>query len=239
MPDLQQEIARNEVHIWSIQLDRDEGEVNRYNKTLTPEEHKRAARFYFERHCRRHIISHGAMRLILGEYLGANPRDIQFDQTAHGKPNLTSPLKESNLFFNLSHSHELALLAVVLGCEIGVDVEYVKKIGDFNGIAGRFFSASEQAVYFELAEDQRPQAFFNCWTRKEAFIKAIGEGLSYPLHQFDVNLAPGEPPQLLRVEADLEEASCWTLDAFNPTPEYTAAVALRALGVQIRHFKFL
>ena len=239
MPELCQEIACNEAHIWSIRLDREEGEIERHDQTLTPEEHKRAARFYFARHRRRYIISHGAMREILGEYLGANPTDIPFDQTDHGKPGLTGPLKESNLYFNLTHSYEMALLAVVLDCEIGVDVEYVKKMGDIDGIAGRFFSASEQAVYFELPEDQRPQAFFNCWTRKEAFIKAIGEGLSYPLHQFDVSLAPGEPAQLLRVETDPDEALRWTMAAFHPTPDYTASVALRARGVKIRHFEFV
>jgi 4'-phosphopantetheinyl transferase len=232
------QLLQREAHLWIINLDLDERRVAGHYQILSEVEKKRAARFYFERHRRRYIASHGALRQILGAYLDASAEALVFDQSKHGKPALAGAQQDCSIRFNLSHSHEIALLAVTNGVEIGVDVEYMRQMGDIDGIAGRFFSAAEQAVYFELSETLRPQGFFNCWTRKEAFIKAIGEGLSYPLHQFDVSLAPGEPARLLRVKTDPEEAWQWTLDAFHPTPEYTAAATLRQREVQFQQFWF-
>lgn len=232
------ELSQGEVHVWTINLDQDDHQVVNYSRILSPDENNRSARFHFERHRRRYTISHGALRRILGVYLDADPASLDFDHSDHGKPALAGAQKTTGLYFNLTHSHEIALLAVVSGVEIGIDVEYIQKMGDIDGIAGRFFSTAEQAAYFDLPEDLKPQGFFNCWTRKEAFIKAIGEGLSYPLHQFDVSLTPGEPARLLRVESDPAEALHWTLDAFHPTPGYTAAVAVRARQIQFSRFQY-
>jgi 4'-phosphopantetheinyl transferase len=238
MAKVHRKIEKNEVHIWTIPLDRDDQAVGRYYQALSTEERKRAARFHFERHRRRYTVSHGAVREILAGYLVTAPAEIQFDQTDHGKPALSGPFKTSGLYFNLTHSHELAVVGLVRDHEIGVDVEYVQKMGDIDGIASRFFSSAERAAYLDLAEDQRALGFFNCWTRKEAFIKAIGEGLSHPLDQFDVNLAPGVPASLLRIGDDDEEAPRWTLEPFKPEPDYIGAVALRAREVQVRFFRF-
>jgi 4'-phosphopantetheinyl transferase len=236
--NLPQELQPNQVHFWVIPLDRDPDRVQAYYRYLSGDERKRADRFHFDRHRRRFAVSHNALREILGGYLGAQPEAIQFDHTDHGKPWLSGPFKGSGVHFNLSHSHELALAAFTLEGEVGVDLEYIKIFGDMDGIARRYFSAVEQAAYLALPEEHKPLGFFNCWTRKEAFIKAIGEGLSHPLHQFDVTLHPGEPATFLRIGDDPEEAAHWTLEALQPGDDYIGSLALRARGVEIINFQF-
>ena len=187
-----------EVHIWTIPLDRipSSGDLYQY---LSEDEIKRAERFHFDRHRRRFAVSHNALRVILARYIDVHPTGIEFGHTSHGKPWLAGFYKESGIFFNLTHSHELGIAAVTLEGEVGIDVEYVKEIGDIDGIATRFFSPVEQDAYLDLSDTDRITGFYNCWTRKEAFIKAIGEGLSHPLDQFDVTLTPGEPARFLRI----------------------------------------
>jgi 4'-phosphopantetheinyl transferase len=233
-----QHIKPNEVHIWVIPLDQGLSTGSVPYRYLSTEEVERADRFHFERHRRRFAISHNALREILAAYLGVNPANIEYDASSHGKPWLSGPYADSGIYFNLTHSHELALAAITREGELGVDVEYVKKFRDIDGIANRFFSPVEREAYQELEEDQRPQGFFNCWTRKEAFIKAIGEGLSHPLKQFDVTLTPGERASFLRIGDNPEEASKWTLEGFLPDPEYIGAVALRTREIHIQHFRF-
>ena len=229
-------LKRNEVHIWMIDLDQEHQQVDRLAKCLSEAEGRRASRFHFERHRRRYIVSQGGMRHILGTYLDTEPGRLHFEQGDHGKPYLSGPLADSGIQFNLTHSHEIAILALTQRMEIGVDVEYIREKEDADSLAARYFSPEEQKAYFSLPGDQRNQAFYNCWTRKEAFIKAIGEGLSYPLDRFDVNLVPGQPARLLKIENDPVEASHWTLEAFQPDEGYAAAVALRMNGAEFKHF---
>jgi 4'-phosphopantetheinyl transferase len=233
-----QELQPKQVHLWVIPLDCDPDKVQVYYRYLSGDERKRADRFHFDRHRRRFTVSHHALREILGRYLDTSPEAIQFNHTAHGKPWLSGPFEDAGIHFNLSHSHELALAAFTLEGEVGVDLEYIKIFGDMDGIAGRFFSAVEQAAYLALPKEHKPLGFFNCWTRKEAFIKAIGEGLSHPLHQFDVTLVPGEPAAFLRIGEDPEEAAHWTLEPLQPGEDYIGSLALRARGVEISSFQF-
>lgn len=235
---IDKEIPKDEVHIWIINLDLSGYQVDYHLQVLSPEERKRAGRFHFDRHRRRYIVSQGVIRRILSCYLDVDPGELVYELGGHGKPSLGGRHKEAGLHFNLAHSHEIALFGLVREVEIGIDVELVREVDDLDGIASRFFSASEQADYFSLPKDQRAQGFYNCWTRKEAFIKAIGDGLYYPLEKFDVTLIPGERAQLLRIEDDLQEASHWTLEAFDPAPEYTGAVALRAKGIHFEQYRF-
>lgn len=230
------EIPPCEVHIWMIALDLEDYQVNYHGQVLSVEERKRASRFHFERHRRRYIVSQGIVRRILGSYLGVEPAELIYEIGDHGKPALAGGLKETGLHFNLTHSHEIALFAMVRDVEIGVDVEFFRHMDDFDGIAARFFSSAEKTAYFSLPENLRPQGFYNCWTRKEAFIKAIGDGLSYPLEKFDVSLVPGEPSQLFRIEDEPQEASHWTLKAFYPLEGYTAAAALKAKDIRFQWF---
>jgi 4'-phosphopantetheinyl transferase len=232
-------LSKNEVHVWMIPLDQDPDSTGHYYQVLSVDERNRAERFHFERHRRRFIISHGVLRGILSQYLACHPAEIQFDLTSHGKPMVSGSLKTFDLLFNLTHSHELAVVAVNHQHEIGVDVEYIKKMGDMEKIATRFFSKLEKVAYLDLPEEQRVHGFFNCWTRKEAFIKAIGEGFSYPLDQFDVTLTPGSPVRLLRIGDDPGEAPRWTLESFQQGMDYIGSVALRLRDVQFRYFRFI
>jgi len=233
----QTKLQPKQVHIWIIPLDQTPTPGDLYQH-LSDGEIKRADRFHFDRHRRRFAVSHNALRAILAGYLDVHPVDIEYGQTSHGKPWLSGMHKEFGLFFNLTHSHELGVVAVTMEGEVGVDVEYVKTMGDIDGIAARFFSTVEQGAYLGLSDEQRVAGFFNCWTRKEAFIKAIGEGLSHPLDKFDVTLTPGEPAGFLRIGEDAQEAPHWTLLTIQTDPNYIGAVALRSKGISIEHINY-
>ena len=215
------------VHVWCAPLDPPAGAVRGYAALLAPDERARAERFRFEQHRRQYTVARGVLRSLLGRYLGADPRALAFRYASHGKPELDGG--GGALRFNVSHSGELALYAVARGREVGVDVEHVHPLDDAEEIAERFFSAAERAAFRALPPEAKEVAFFDCWTRKEAYIKAIGEGLSFPLHAFDVSLAPGEPARLLGA-VDREQAARWTLRELDPAPGYRAALVVEGGG---------
>ena len=142
-------------------------------------------------------MGRGALRRLLGAYLGADPAGLRFGYGPRGKPGLPD---WPGLGFNLSNSEDLALVGFLRDREIGVDVEFQKEMDDLESIATRFFSASEVAALAGVPRERKKEAFFNCWTRKEAYLKAVGEGLAAPLNSFDVTLTPGEPPRMLTLE---------------------------------------
>jgi 4'-phosphopantetheinyl transferase len=238
MTALRTPLDSNDVHIWLVHLDTSWSYDEGFSQHLSDDEQDRAKRFHFDRHRRRFIVSHGALRQILAGYLGIEPADISYTKASHGKPCLSGSHQEAGIFFNLSHSHELAIIAVTGIGEIGVDVEYIQRFRNIDGIAARFFSAAEQAVYKDLVDEFKVLGFYNCWTRKEAFIKALGEGLSHPLKQFDVSLSPSDQPTFLRIGNDHNEASQWTLEALDCGTDYAGAVALRAQGILVTQFEF-
>ncbi len=159
------------------------------------------------------------------------PDAIELSYGARGKPALAPHSAAADLRFNLAHCDEVAVYAFSYGREVGVDVEAVRLLEDADDMAARFFSAREKTAYLALDPRDRPLGFFNCWTRKEAFIKALGDGLYYPLDRFDVSLAPGEPARLLRVEGTPGDRCGWFLDGFAPAPGHVAAIA----GERARH----
>ncbi len=169
-------------------------------------------------------MARGLLRQLLGSYLQLPGQDIAFVYGDHGKPELAAPQAQSGLCFNISHAQGVALLAFARHCEVGVDIEQVRPLDDGEQIAERFFSRNEVAVFTAVPPEQKPQAFFNCWTRKEAFIKVIGEGLSCPLDSFDVTLKPGEPAELLQVKGSREAAARWKLENLEPAEGYAGAV---------------
>ena len=223
-------LSGDEIHVWRASLEGSPALVQRLQRTLTPDEAARAARFYFERDRTHYIVARGVLRSILGRYLGTEPGQLRFSYTSYGKPALISTSGMRTLNFNLSHSHEIALVAVTRGREIGVDVEHLR--ADFAGaeIAERFFSAAENVALRALPPELRVEGFFTCWTRKEAYIKARGEGLSHPLDQFDVSLVPGGPAQLLRTRGDPRDLRRWSLKELYPGPGYVAALAAEGHG---------
>jgi 4'-phosphopantetheinyl transferase len=193
---------------------------------LSVEERARAGRFVFEDDRRRYTVARAQLRRLLGERLGERPEAVELTYGAHGKPALAPRHAGSGLRFNVSHCGDVAVHAFTRGREIGVDVEAVRALPDADQIAARFFSPRENQAYQALPSSERPVGFFNCWTRKEAYIKALGEGLAHPLQRFDVSLAPGEPARLLRVDDTAGEDCGWTLHGFDPGAGFVAALVV-------------
>lgn len=194
---------------------------------LSDAERLRASRFAFDRDRRRFIVARARLRQFLAARLRVPPEAVELAYGAHGKPALARRFADADWRFNVSHSDEVAVYAFSTGCEVGIDVEAVRVMRDADEIAARFFSRRENEVYQALAPRDKPMGFFNCWTRKEAFIKALGNGLYHPLERFDVSLAPGEPAKILRVE-DMPGDECgWCLDSFSPAPGLVAALVVQ------------
>jgi len=218
------ELTTDEIHIWFAYLDQP---VSLFQRLLSMDERRRSERFHFEEDRRRFIIRQGILRKILGRYLGVEPSRLQFCYGKNGKPALADTFGKEKVRFNSSHSEGLALYAFTHDREIGVDVEHIRDIPEMEQITERFFSARENAVFHTLPESKKKEAFFNCWTRKEAFIKATGDGLSLPLDRFDVSLVPGEPARLLGIDGDSKTASRWLLQDLKPAPDFAAAFAVK------------
>ena len=233
-PPVTLSLGSNEVHIWRTALDLDATEVQSLWQTLSADEQEKARRFHFQQDRERFIVARGLLRVILGRYLNAEPGHLRFCYSPLGKPSLSRGFGRETLRFNLSHSDGLALYAVTLGREVGVDLERLHPDLADEQIAQRFFSPHEVAQLNSLPPNLRQEAFFNCWTRKEAYIKARGEGLTLRLDQFDVSLAPGEPAALLDTKDDPQEASRWSLRELVPGPGYVAALAAEGYNWQLR-----
>lgn len=220
-------LGRDEVHVWRVSLDQTAARVQNHLRTLSPDEQRRAARLYFARDRDHFIVARGVLRTLLGRYLNRDPGQLRFCYNPQGKPTLSRESGGDWLRFNLSHSHGLALVAVTRDREIGVDVEQIRSDLADEQIAERFFSMQEVARLRALPPALQAEAFFNCWTRKEAYMKAQGVGLSLPLDQFDVSLVPGEPAAVLSTRGDPHEASRWSLRELMPGPGYIAALAVK------------
>jgi 4'-phosphopantetheinyl transferase len=226
-------LSWDDIHVWRASLDQPAVPLEQLERTLSGDERERSARFYFERDRQRYIVGRGTLRIILSRYLAIEPGQLQFRYGTHGKPALALATGGERLRFNLSHSQDLALYAVGCDREVGVDLEYARRVSDIEQIAERFFSPREYAAFQTLSTDQRFQAFFDCWTRKEAYIKAIGDGFSIPLDQFDVSLAPGEPARLMSIGGDPLKASGWSLRELLPAPGFVAALAVEGQGLRL------
>ncbi|MEG3881717.1 4'-phosphopantetheinyl transferase superfamily protein [Microcoleus sp. herbarium7] len=222
-------ISNTDIHIWRVNLDRPAAEIENLALTLSDSELHRAERFHFARDKNSFIVARGALRAILSRYLNVAPKLVQFSYGPCGKPEIAAHF-DSTLCFNLSHSQGLALYAVTRGRKIGADIEQIRPVPNMESIAERFFSQQENAAFKAVSAEQKLAAFFNCWTRKEAYIKAIGDGLSFPLDRFSVSLTPGEPAQLLNVAGEGTAPNLWYLKALVPAPNYIAAIAVEALG---------
>jgi 4'-phosphopantetheinyl transferase len=220
----------DEVHVWTASLSRPPEEVERFEGLLSEDELQRAARFRFGRDRRRFIVARGSLREILARYVSLPPSLLRFGYNAFGKPELRGQAGPTPIRFNLSHSEDLALYAVAAGREVGVDVEFVREDVACEEVARSFFSGREVETLMVLPRDARKLAFFNCWTRKEAYIKARGAGLSLPLDAFDVSLSPGEPAALMHVRDEPREAARWSLRELSPAPGYVAALAVEGGG---------
>ena len=215
------------VHVWAVPLDDARVDVDAGRKLLSPDERERAARFYFEQHRRRFLLAHIALHWILSRYLKIPPARLYFELGNNGKPKLPPALTNSGFEFNLSHSNDMALLAINLIGEVGVDIEYVKPGFKFEEIAESFFTAREVAELRGLPSELQRQAFFKCWTCKEAFLKAKGTGLSGRLDEVEITLSASDE---VRIRADV---AGWSLAELNPIDAYEAALVVASPPVPI------
>lgn len=227
-------LSRDMVHVWRADTGMPASRLAALCQLLAPDERARAARFLHEEDRRRYTVARGVLRRLLARYLGVAPTAVEFRYGAHGKPALAETAEGRDLRFNLSHSHGLALHAFAIGREVGVDVERMRPNTDVMAVARRFFSPAEVDALTKLPAGQRREAFFNCWTRKEAFIKAHGEGIALGLGRFGVTLRPGEPAALLRFDGDPAEAARWSMYALDAGEGYKAALAVGGKGWDLK-----
>lgn len=218
-------IAPGSVTIWRLPLDLDEAALAPLLATLTDAERARAARFHFDQHRHRFTAARGQLRAILGRYLDCPPQCVAFRHGPNGKPAIAGEC--GGLEFNLSHSGGFGLVALTRDRPLGVDLEHVRAMRDFEGIAQRFFAPEEVADLVALAPDERPEAFFRIWTRKEAYVKADGAGLTHALDRFRVSVHPAQPARLLHIDGSTEAAVAWSLVHLDPSPGYLGCLAVR------------
>lgn len=219
-------LSENELHVWIASLILPEFIHSRLLKTLSEDEIQRALRFKFEKDRLYFINARGMLRNILARYLAISPPQLGFEYDPHGKPRLMGQVGGNKIFFNLSHSGDKVVFAFVLNHSIGIDIELIRENISAQEIAARFFSEAENLALQALPDAQKILGFFHGWTRKEAFIKAMGDGLSYPLSDFDVTLVPHEPAVLLRVKKDMAPISGWNLITLQPPQPYVGALAV-------------
>jgi len=228
-------LPENEVHVWCASLNLPPDGLAKTIELLATDEVVRAARFRFKKDRDHFVIRRGLLRVILGCYLGIPPKKVEFTYNPFGKPAVS--INPEGFRFNLCHSGGLALIAVTRRGEIGVDLERVRDDVEIDELSEGLFSEIEHDILRSLPPKVRLQAFFNCWTRKEAYLKARGEGLSFPLKQFTVSLLPGEPPRLLDVPNEVGEIDRWTLYQLSPAPDHVAALAVEGKGHRLRYWR--
>lgn len=223
-------LLQNHVHVWRIDLDIPELQLQHLAETLSSDELCRAKRFYKEQHRQRFIAGRGILRTILGRYLGIEAQQLQFSYEPLGKPVLADTFNESKLSFNLTHSNSLALCAVSSDRLVGVDLEYIRPVSDVLTLAKRYFSEREYTVMRSLPPHQMQQVFFRYWTCKEAYLKATGVGLAQ-LEQIEISLTPTEPAKLITDQH-------WSLLELVPAEDAVAAVAVEGSGLQLMCWQY-
>lgn len=224
-----------EVQVWRIALDVSPDHQKALASLLSPEEEFRAQQYYFEQDRVRFTACRGWLRALLGRFLGVEPWTLSFAHGPEGKPALAKPFQQADLRFNVSHSQGLAVVAVARGREVGIDLEQVRPLQDAWKIVEQFFSPNEKLFLTHLPASQQLEAFFHCWTRKEAVLKARGDGLSFPLDHIEVSLLPGEPPKVVTVLDQPGEAARWQLADLVPDPDFIGALAVEGRDWTLVH----
>lgn len=224
----------DETHVWRVSLDQPAYRIQALYPTLADEERERASHFHTRTDRERFLVRHGLLRAILGRYVHSDPAQLRFCYGPHGKPALSPESTTAPLRFNLAHTNGVALYAITSGRELGVDIEYISADLTEEDIAKQFFSQPETDVLRSLTGQKRKDAFFTCWTRKEAYLKARGKELTLALHQFAVSLLPGAPAVLTYLQGDPREAARWSLQDLHPGPGYKAALAVEGVVGRLR-----
>ena len=215
-------LSQDQVHIWCADLEVVDERVAFCTSLLTDDEKRRSEAFASKELSRRFVVARGTLRGLLSAYLDVSAGDLLFVYGEHGKPSLATP--QTDLNFNISHSGDRALLAFAKHRDVGVDVERMSRKVDWEAVSGRFFEEREQSALRVLPEDERRAAFFRCWTRKEAFMKATGQGVAFGLSNFAVSLEPDKPAELLWLaEGCIDD---WGLIDAHTDDEYAGAVCV-------------
>jgi 4'-phosphopantetheinyl transferase len=217
----------NEVHVWRVLLDVTTVEFESLLGFLSVDEMARVGRFHFERDQKRFIVARGVLRKILGRYLEKHPNDIRFEYNPHGKPALAPDSGKEKICFNLSHSGAIALYAITRDKKIGIDIEHIRHDMEEDLIARKFFSQGEIISLEKTDKNNRSELFFQYWTRKEAFVKATGEGVSFPMQQCDVSSITRNSLSPIILSGNNEERSCWHVRDLYPGEGYAAAIAIQ------------
>jgi 4'-phosphopantetheinyl transferase len=219
-------LSIDNIHVWWASLNASKQVVDALSELLSHDEYERAARFVFPRDRERFVVARAMLRNTLSHYLDQHPRDISFRYGPHGKPYLSAKSNAVRLEFNLTYSRDLALCAVSYERRVGIDMEYLRPITDLTKFASVAFSRAEQIELASLADEQRVLGFFNGWTRKEAYVKARGDGLRMPLDLFDVSLTPGAPAALLASRFEPGDIDRWLFYPITSVEGYTGAVVV-------------
>lgn len=230
-------LHENEVHIWKVNLEDNISDIEYFRSILSDDEIKRADRFYFEKDRNNFTIARGLLRIILSEYIKLKPEKIIFSYNEFGKPGIEENLNGQKITFNISHSKNLALYAVSQKRNIGVDIEFMREKVLFREIAERFFSDNEIKELFSLPEEIHKEAFFNGWSRKEAYIKAKGKGLAIPLSEFDVSLSPVKPAKLLETRDEKQSWYDYTLYELKVDNGYKAALVAMGKDLELKFYE--
>jgi 4'-phosphopantetheinyl transferase len=225
------------IHVWRVGLDAPTTIVTKLSTTLSKDERQRTEQLVLERHRHRFIIGRAGLRILLGAYLKQAPKELVFSYGPHGKPALQTDRSASSIRFNLAHSQSIALYAFALDRDVGVDVEHWQAVEDAAGIAQRFFAPDEIKELKALPTDRWEEGFYRCWTRKEAYIKARGKGLTIPLSTFSVIVRSGERAASVRSTADPEGVSQWSVEEIRPAARSSAAVAAEGSGWTVERFQ--
>lgn len=224
-----------ETHIWRANLDKNNSNFAFLKTHLTKDEVEYAKRFKFKKHSNRFIIARGILRSLLGRYLEVTPRKIKIEYSDYGKPHFQN---EKAINFNISHSKQMAVFAFSKYCNIGIDIEFINKKIEFDEIAKRFFSKNEVKTLNSLSDKDKVIGFYNCWTRKEAFIKAVGEGLSFPLDKFEVSLEPEKPAKIIKINCPQQDVSKWSIYAIKPEHNFVGSCVLEGSIERIKYWNW-
>ena len=243
----------DEVHVWRAKLEWPAEYIANWYDVLSRDERERAERYHFQVDRNRHVIGRFLSKILIGRCLHIKAASVSFTYDAKGKPRLANNHGRSTyrsgktvrtsgatstLNFNISHSGDYILVALAYGRDLGVDIERIRKDFDPNLVAKRFFAKRESLILAALPESTMHDAFFACWTRKEAYVKAHGEGLDLALDQFDVAFLPGEEAQLLETRHDPAEASRWVLRNLDAGENYKAALAIQGSSVRLKFWEW-
>ena len=231
-------LPADEIHVWSAALDAPPWPAAVLERTLSADERRRADRYRFAADRRRFVVRRALLRLLLARYTGAEPLALAFRQGHAGKPDLARPFDATGLSFNASHTWDLALVVIARGHRVGVDVEALRALRDLDGVARTCLTAGELAALRALPAHRQNEAFLAAWTRKEAFVKATGDGLTLAPERIEVTVDPDGPAMLRAIDGDPDAASGWSLRALPTGRDHAGTVAAEGHAHRLVYRRF-